>query len=114
MVERLADLPAPLRAYFEEREMSLADAGQPFQSTDLVSYPPLPTRSFVRAYHDGDRWAVWFEHGGRGFHWHIAGFRISRTSPAKARAVGDLSGEACAATKAILGGVESRIEQLHY
>ena len=46
----------------------IAEPGQPFQKSDVVSGKPLPWRRLVFAGHLSDLWIVCCEHGGIGYH----------------------------------------------
>lgn len=66
VIERMADLPlivtAELTRFFAPDVISEADG--PFNSTEVIG-GNVPTRRFVRAYHIGSDWIVWYELGGR-------------------------------------------------
>ena len=57
----------------------LADRGQPFDATDLVS--GLPRRRLVLAGHTSTEWFVAYEHGGRGHHLDLVVFNVRDGSP---------------------------------
>lgn len=61
--EREADLPHGALSAFGA---PMADKDQPFQSSDIVSTPPLPIYRFVHAERQGCRLSITYEHGGRG------------------------------------------------
>ena len=73
-LERLGDLPSEvverLNKFFKE---GFADAGAAFNPSDFVRDPSVPQRRFLRAYQHGDKWIIWYEHGGRGYHLHALG-----------------------------------------
>ncbi len=56
----------------------MADAGEPFEPTDIRT-GRLPSRRFLVAgvsTLSSQYWIVCYEHGGRGFHYHIAFFQV--------------------------------------
>ena len=63
-IERKADLPRPVLDIIEKGR-PMADVGEPFTSTDVVSDPSLPTQRFISAYQNACDLAVNFERGGR-------------------------------------------------
>ena len=73
--DRLANLPNDVRdrlvGTFDD---GFAEVGSAFDSTDL-DYAGQPSRRFLRAYHLGTQWMIWYEHGGWGYHWHAIGMR---------------------------------------
>jgi hypothetical protein len=64
----------PLVSYLESPVMS--DRGGPFNATDAISDPAVPSRRFVHAGRSGDLWFVWYERGGRGYTTHLVIYRI--------------------------------------
>ncbi len=62
-VASLAQLPSPIRRYIAEHIGAMADRGQFFNSTDVVERPGPATR-FIRGGEIGERWFLWYEHGG--------------------------------------------------
>ncbi len=109
----MADLPdavaAELRRLFNSQS-GLADAGEPFNATDVVFWP-LPHLRFLRAIRRGDRWAVWYEHGGLGYHGHVQGVRVAADGRARVDPFGRFSGQSgeqlCRASQAYFDGVAS-------
>lgn len=97
-----------LKAFFKE---GFADAGTAFNATDVIRNPSVPQRRFLRAYQHGDKWIVWYEHGGRGYHLHALGMIKwpDQTGP-KISPFGWFGGgnsaALCAASKAFFDGVE--------
>jgi hypothetical protein len=65
VLKRKADLPRPVLNLIE-KDGPMADAGEPFQSTDIVSNPALPRRRFISAYQHACDLAINYERGGRG------------------------------------------------
>jgi hypothetical protein len=54
----------------------MSDRGGPFNATDLIHDPAVPSRRFVYAGQSGDLWFVWYEQGGRGYGTHLVVYRI--------------------------------------
>jgi hypothetical protein len=69
-------LPEPLTAYLADKLASPAGYGGLarrdgyFNATDVV-ISGLPMRRLISAGRAGDRWFVWYEHGGLGMHAHL-------------------------------------------
>ena len=56
----------------------VADVGEPFEPTDVIT-GNLPTRRFVlagKSTMSPTVWVVCYEHGGRGYHYHVALFQV--------------------------------------
>jgi hypothetical protein len=110
VIERMADLPptvaAELVRFFAPDIISEADG--PFNSTDVIG-GNVPTRRFIRAYHVGSDWIVWYELGGG----RVAGPRTIALHDRNARktmmvAPGTtFAGDLCAASKAIVSRVRT-------
>jgi len=115
-VYHLSDLPpeavARLKRFFKE---GFADAGAPFNSTDVIRDHAVPQRRFLRAYQHGDKQIVWYEHGGRGYHLHALGM-IERPEQTGLEVSpfawfgGGNNADLCAATKAFFAGVQTSQE----
>lgn len=113
-VDRMSALPAAvsgaLRGVIGN---GLADAGEPFNASDVVtSDPPVPQRRFLRAYHHGGRWIVWYEHGGIGYHLHAIGLiqRKGRAAPEPypwANYGGGTATALCAGSRAFFDGAQT-------
>ena len=71
---RVGQLPKPLRTAlaqaFRERQLYIADAGQPYQVTDVVIVRPgerqLPFRRLLFAFRAGTHYVVYYQMGGYG------------------------------------------------
>jgi hypothetical protein len=59
-----------------ERSFALANPGQKYQETDVVSEPGLPFRRLLFAGTKDDEWFVHYERGGRGHGYDIIVFRV--------------------------------------
>ena len=108
---RFADLPEAVRTDLTDRAGTLADRGEPFNSTDVVTNGDGPGRRFIRAVQSEDNLFVWYEHGGIGLHVHVLAYDIGRASgiplqsaPANLEA-NYVTFNPCAATDAYLDGV---------
>lgn len=79
VVEFFRELPPAVRHEIERRSSEpIADVGEPFRATDVV-VDNRPCRRFVFAGHaraPSDLWVVCYEHGGRGYHYHVALFEL--------------------------------------
>jgi hypothetical protein len=64
--KRKADLPQPVLTLIAKVE-PMADVGEPFEKTDVVSHPPLPVLRFISAQQRGCDLAINYERGGRGY-----------------------------------------------
>jgi hypothetical protein len=62
-VASLEKMPAPIRAYIAEHIGPMADRGQFFNATDVIMTPG-PANRFIRGGEIGERWFLWYEHGG--------------------------------------------------
>jgi hypothetical protein len=114
LVERLADLPAPVRSEMGrlfESAGGIADAGDYFEASDSA-ISNAPTARFLRAYFVQDSWLIWFERGGVGLGRHMmamaerrddkTGGLVMRTVPGSHFAT-----DLCAGSKAYLMGARS-------
>lgn len=110
VIEKMADLPptvsAELTSFFAPNVISEADGL--FNSTDVIG-GNVPTRRFIRAYHVGHDWIVWYELGGgrasgpRTIALHDRNARRTMTVTPGTTFAGDL----CAASKAIASGART-------
>ncbi len=89
----------------------LSEADGPFNSSDVVN-GKVPSRRFIKAYHLGNAWVIWYERGG--FFHNLQ--TIELASQANDRDKGNtlrvqpattFIGDLCTATKAIVGGVRT-------
>ncbi len=62
-VYSLAKLPANIRQALIAIAGPMADRGQPFNATDVVT-KRAPFNRFIRADAYSEYWSVWYEHGG--------------------------------------------------
>ena len=69
-VRSVAQLPGALQSSLGVNRPGVdgvADRGQPFNPTDVISDDRVPMRRFLVAGSDGDTWLVAIERGGRGY-----------------------------------------------
>ncbi|KTW02921.1 hypothetical protein [Sphingomonas sanguinis] len=76
VVGRMGALPEPVRlAVVAAVGGPVAEAGAPFQVSDMVRPDSPPRTRFLRAYRVRDRWLVWVEQGGIGHGFRVLAFR---------------------------------------
>lgn len=114
VVKFLRDLPA-VADEFRRQKLDVADVGEKFIPFDVEdsSSRGLPHRQFVRAYEFKDRTIVWYYRGGLVTNFHVVELRLQRETmkdaPLLLRLTGrNLAGPPCAATEAILAGVDGQ------
>ena len=56
---------------------AVADAGAPYDATDVLSGDGRPRRRLVFAGRGANMWFVYYEHGGRGYHRHVVVFAVA-------------------------------------
>ena len=72
----MADLPKPVHdALLAAVGRPVAEAGAPFNGSDVVSPESPPGVRFLRAYRVRELWLVWVEVGGIGHRFHLFAFR---------------------------------------
>lgn len=112
--DKIAKLPKDvsdeLKRFFGP-DGGLSEANGPFNSTD-VHDGRVPSRRFLRAYHIGKTWVVWYEHGG--FFHNLQTIALaprpgsnSTSEPLRIQPGTTFFGNLCAATTAIVGGVRT-------
>jgi hypothetical protein len=101
-VASLAKMPTPIRAYIDEHIGPMADRGQFFNSTDVVMTPG-PANRFIRGGEIGERWYLWYEHGGIAYFRNVVlfGSDPSGTPHVIAQEQGLWSDNLCALTDAL-------------
>ena len=119
-------LPDPAAVYFDSldavpevirndllaRTGAMAARAERFNATDFSTSATvsLPHHRFLRAAHTGQRWMIWYEHGGYGDHIHLAVYVlvVRGTDPTPiAHLSGNIVGPPCAAAEAVLKGVSA-------
>jgi hypothetical protein len=112
IVTSLRELP-DVAAEFRRIKLGIADAGEEFVPFDVEADKSknLPHRQFIRAYVFSDKTIVWYYRGGLVTNFHVVELRMRRDTMANAplvlRLTGrTLSGPLCAATEAVLAGVD--------
>lgn len=97
-------LPTPVKDLLRPKLGEMAKRGEFFNATDVIERPG-PSRRFIRAGHSGDKWFVWYEHGGIAYARNII---VVAWKPGDATArlitISGYSGNACAQTDLILDG----------
>jgi hypothetical protein len=98
-------LPKPVTDFLRPRLGEMAKRGEYFNATDVVM-KPAPSRRFIRAGRSGDKWFLWYEHGGIAYNRNIV---VLSWRPGDAAAIliahTAYSGESpCRQTDAILEG----------
>lgn len=63
-----------LQGSFGSPTLDIAEPGAPFQATDVIVNPNLPTRRLVSAGCSTDHCIVYFERGGIAHTWHVTVF----------------------------------------
>ncbi len=71
-----ADLSSHIIDYQQDGSPKMADPGQPFASTDLISRG-LPNRRLIFAWSVGPRWVIGYEVGARGYHYEMVVYQLS-------------------------------------
>jgi hypothetical protein len=83
-VVKVGDLPEDVRGALKElfggRGLELAEPGAPFQKTDVLVLPRLPSRRLIHAGCSADHCLVYYERGGFDHVHHIALVRFDGTS----------------------------------
>ena len=110
----IASLPREVSvelARFSRSGGGISEANGPYNSTDVVD-GHVPTRRFIREYHVQNHWIVWYEHGGFVTGIVTLGLELDNSTKGGGRAYRAmpgtvLSGDLCAATKALLAGVRT-------
>jgi hypothetical protein len=105
----LRKLPSPLRAYIRDKVGPMADRGKFFNAGDVVQ-KPAPFNRFIRGGEIGERWFLWYEHGGFAY-WRqilIFGSDPSGTPHVVAEKHGDMQSTLCAQTDALLDSSASK------
>ena len=72
-VASLAKMPTPIRKFIAEHFGPMADRGEFFNSTDVIMKPG-PANRFIRGGEIGERWYLWYEHGGIAYYRNIVLF----------------------------------------
>ncbi|WP_454279109.1 hypothetical protein [Sphingomonas sp. Marseille-Q8236] len=75
-MRRMADLPPSVRQALRHAIGNpVAEAGSPFNGSDMVSPGSPPRTRFLRAYRVRDLWLVWVEQGGIAHVFRLLAFR---------------------------------------
>jgi hypothetical protein len=102
-VASLAKMPAPIRKFIAEHIGPMADRGEFFNATDDI-IKPGPANRFIRGGEIGERWFLWYEHGGIAYYRNVVlfGSDPSGTPRVIAEEQGLWSDNLCALTDALL------------
>jgi len=102
-VASLAKMPAPIRTYIALHIGPMADRGRFFNATDVVMKPG-PANRFIRGGEIGERWYLWYEHGGIAYFRNVVlfGSDPSGTPHVLAQEQGLWSDNLCALTDALI------------
>jgi hypothetical protein len=105
-IASLKRLPTPLRQALHARVGEMADRGEFFNAGDVVSRP-APFDRFIRGGEIGEKWYVWYEHGGIAYWKQILLFGSDPSGAAQvvAEAHGAGSESLCAQTDRLLDGL---------
>ena len=105
-VDSLKQLPGPIRQALHLRVGEMADRGEFYNNGDIVT-KPAPFDRFIRGGEIGERWFVWYEHGGIAYWKQILlfGSDPSGTPHVIAEAHGTGSESLCAQTDRLLDGL---------
>ena len=79
ILSKVSDLPAGIKKLYAvsgTSRVAMADPGQQFEATDVITDPELPTRRLIFAGVAGDRVFVHYERGGIGLSHLVALFRL--------------------------------------
>jgi hypothetical protein len=79
IVEKVADLPAGIRKLYTVKggsRVAIADPGEPFEATDVITDPDLPRRRLIFAGVAQDRAFIHYEEGGIAHFYIVELFRL--------------------------------------
>jgi len=100
-VDSLKKLPGPIRKFLASTAEQMADRGEFFNAGDVVT-KPAPFNRFIRGGEIGEKWFVWYEHGGFAYWKQIV--IIGSDPSGKPHAIAEAHGgqNLCADTDALL------------
>ena len=104
-LNELAKLPGSLKSWIASTIGPMADRGQPFNSTDVVT-KGLPATRFLRAGQFGNYWFLMFERGGFGYSKHILLLHLDLELSQVADKTYTAQGDPCPMVDALLDSVE--------
>jgi hypothetical protein len=104
-IDSLRRYPPGIRAFLKKQYEPMADRGQPFNDTDVVTHP-APFARFIRGGKTGPYWFLWYEHGGIAYWKKVEVLEVSRGGKMGAVANAMVNtGSLCAATDHLLDGL---------
>lgn len=113
-VRQVADLPQQIQSDLLQGG-AIADPDQPFEASDEIADPDLPTRRLMLAGRSRNGWFVWIDHGGYARHADVFGYRQlwSRPDSFVWYRSAALQGDPCIAINAFLDGVSTPTSPEH-
>ncbi len=70
-IRSVADIPTSVYRLCADTQGRLADPGEKWQITDLITDPTLPTKRLIWAAMSAEYYVVHYERGGRGHSYHV-------------------------------------------
>ncbi len=98
-LKSLEELPREVQKYLSENiKGKISPSNGPFRATDVVTDPKVPSRRLILAGKNKNKYFIWYEHGGRGYHHHIVVVEEEESSiklayaarPFKAKSLNDI------------------------
>ena len=103
-VDSLKQLPTAIQIALKKTAGPMADRGEDFNATDVVT-KPAPFNRFIRGGQSGGRWFVWYEHGGIAYWRQIVIFALDPNGRGHVLAEQHAAqGDPCPATDQLMGG----------
>jgi hypothetical protein len=105
-IDSLRRYPPNIRAYLKKQFEPMADRGQFYNNTDVVTRP-APFARFIRGGKAGAYWFLWYEHGGIAYWKKVEVFGVGHGGRVASVANAMVnSGNLCAATDHLLDGLK--------
>jgi len=116
-VRTTTNLPSAMIALCADDSGKLAEPGQKWEATDVISDPTLPRKRLIWGATDGENYVVHYERGGRAhsFHVLVASFKKGDTKPKQTwRGIGDRLKDYSAFLDALRSGkLDDRLDYAH-
>ena len=116
-VPTTTNLPSAVITLCADNNGKIAEPGQKWESTDVISDPTLPRKRLIWGAMDGENYVVHYERGGRGhsFHVLVATFKKGDTKPKKTwRGVGNRLKDYSAFLDSLQSGkLDDRLDYAH-
>ena len=116
-VRTTTNLPVAMMALCADDRGRLAEPGQKWEATDVITDPALPRKRLIWGVTDGEKYVVHYERGGRGhsFHVLVATFKKGEMKPKQIwRGVGDRLKTYSAFLEALRSGkLDDRLDYAH-